>query len=294
MGPGEGSGLLDIRSMANAYLGTPRGAAPTVGTIDDLPVFGGATFSEPAVIVPMAARSERPRFMYAMFGAVGALAIAVVVLVVVLLGNRGDASAATPEVVAPKPAPVVDAPKAQRPSPQVAQVEPAPAPPVVEAPRPAPAPQPHVTPPPPVHTHITPPPAHVTPPPVHAATGDACADVQEVQCVMNDYAGACCVKYKPVTTKPAERSELPDTLTSAMIQTGVSAIQGKAMACGGRSSAKGKVKVHVRVSAAGAVAGVSVETTPDAAISDCVAAVMQRATFAKTQKGGSFAYPFTF
>ena len=59
---GEGSGLIDIRSMANAYLGggSPGGAKPAtssaIGSIDDLPVFGGGGFSEPAVIV-LTARS---------------------------------------------------------------------------------------------------------------------------------------------------------------------------------------------------------------------------------------------
>jgi hypothetical protein len=56
---GEGSGLIDIRSMANAYLGGSGAAAKpatssAIGSIDDLPVFGGGGFSEPAVIVPTA------------------------------------------------------------------------------------------------------------------------------------------------------------------------------------------------------------------------------------------------
>ena len=59
---GEGSGLIDIRSMASAYLGGGGAAvgkpatASAIGSIDDLPVFGGGGFSEPAVIVPTAAR----------------------------------------------------------------------------------------------------------------------------------------------------------------------------------------------------------------------------------------------
>ncbi len=48
---GEGSGLIDIRSMANAYLGGAGAAKPAtssaIGSIDDLPVFGGGGFSEP-------------------------------------------------------------------------------------------------------------------------------------------------------------------------------------------------------------------------------------------------------
>jgi len=38
----------------------------------------------------------------------------------------------------------------------------------------------------------------------------------------------------------------------------------------------------------------AVETTPDAALGACVAAAVQKASFAKTQTGGSFSYPFVF
>ena len=60
---GEGSGLIDIRSMASAYLGGPGGGAAKpasagIGSIDDLPVFGGGGFSEPAVIVPTVGRAR--------------------------------------------------------------------------------------------------------------------------------------------------------------------------------------------------------------------------------------------
>src|SRR5665647_130729 len=69
---GEGSGLIDIRSMANAYLGGSGGAAKpvsasgggSIGSIDDLPVFGGGGFSEPAVLVPTAGRQSNNKMMY--------------------------------------------------------------------------------------------------------------------------------------------------------------------------------------------------------------------------------------
>src|SRR5205823_13618500 len=71
---GEGSGLIDIRSMANAYLGsTGTSAKPAtagIGSIDDLPVFGGGGFSEPAVIVPTNRPQANNKILYAMIGAV--------------------------------------------------------------------------------------------------------------------------------------------------------------------------------------------------------------------------------
>src|SRR5690606_33428083 len=71
---GEGSGLIDIRSMASAYMGGSGGAAvgkpatsSAIGSIDDLPVFGGGGFSEPAVIMPVAARaSANNKMLYLM------------------------------------------------------------------------------------------------------------------------------------------------------------------------------------------------------------------------------------
>jgi hypothetical protein len=37
-----------------------------------------------------------------------------------------------------------------------------------------------------------------------------------------------------------------------------------------------------------------VKSTPDPGLGSCVAGMMQKATFAKTQTGGSFSYPYTF
>ena len=64
-------------------------------------------------------------------------------------------------------------------------------------------------------------------------------------------------------------------------------------ACAAKSSAKGTVKVSVKVSGAG-VPTVTVKESPDGALGGCVAAAVQKATFAKTQNGATFSYPFKF
>ena len=79
-----------------------------------------------------------------------------------------------------------------------------------------------------------------------------------------------------------------------MIQDGVNKVKARVMACGDKSSAKGQVKVSVKVSPSGGVTGVTVKSSPDAGLGSCVASAMQKATFAKTQNGGSFAYPWNF
>lgn len=79
-----------------------------------------------------------------------------------------------------------------------------------------------------------------------------------------------------------------------MISSGIAAVKARVTSCGDKSSAKGKVKVHVKVGGDGHVSNVSVETTPDPGLGSCVAAAVQKASFSKTQNGGSFSYPFVF
>ena len=79
-----------------------------------------------------------------------------------------------------------------------------------------------------------------------------------------------------------------------MISSGVGKVRPRIEACGGKSSAKGEVKVSVQVAPTGAVSSVSVKSAPDPSLGSCVAAAMQKATFAKTEKGGKFSYPFIF
>jgi TonB family protein len=144
-------------------------------------------------------------------------------------------------------------------------------------PHPHPQPQPDPS-PQPVPTVVDPfePPAH-----------DSC---DEVSCVLQNYEGTCCNKYKkaPVTVEAA------DSISRQMIVTAIDAMKPRISACGDQSAVKGKVRVHVRVSNAGSVTSVTVAETPDPALGNCVAAVMQRLHFPMTRNGGSFTYPFVF
>ena len=119
----------------------------------------------------------------------------------------------------------------------------------------------------------------------------------EVSCVLNNYAGACCAKFrKGHSTPPAAASKdsaVPD-LDRTMISIAIAAIKPRVYACGDKSSAKGVVKVHVKVGADGRINSVLVSESPDDALSSCVEAAVQRAVFPKTTYGGSFSYPFAF
>jgi hypothetical protein len=101
-GGGEGSGLIDIRSMASAYLGGAKPGAPSsgpkIGSADDLPVFSTAAFAEPAVIIPtMGGAKNNNKMIYALLGAVALLAIVAVVLVVVVMGKDDKPATAANE-----------------------------------------------------------------------------------------------------------------------------------------------------------------------------------------------------
>ncbi len=337
---GEGSGLIDIRSMASAYLGgsgAPASKAATssaIGSIDDLPVFGGGGFSEPAVIVPSASRGRDNKMLYIMIAAVGMLAVVAVILIVVLLkGNKtppptlatnekptasadtatGSDKPATPETgSAATPPPATGS--AEPPATGSATVVASNTPPTNHTAAPTPA---ENTPPKETPPRNTPPPSHREPTvarapshrepvarnttPKESAPKDTGGSCDEVSCVLNNYEGACCAKFKKgggpsrsPTTARSGGGDLPDALDRQMISDGIARVKGRALACGDRSSAKGRVKVHVKVDGNGRVSNVSVESSPDPGLGACVAGAVRGASFAKTQNGGSFGYPFMF
>jgi TonB family protein len=83
-------------------------------------------------------------------------------------------------------------------------------------------------------------------------------------------------------------------LTRADISAGMAKVQSKAMGCSASSSAKGKVRVDIKVAGSGAVSGVTVLESPDPALGACVVSAVKKATFARTRTGGSFKIPYRF
>ena len=71
-------------------------------------------------------------------------------------------------------------------------------------------------------------------------------------------------------------------------------VKTQMLSCRDQSSVKGQVLVSVKVAAVGCVIDMIIKSTPDPALGTCVATAIQNATFAKTQSGGSFRYPFVF
>ena len=138
--------------------------------------------------------------------------------------------------------------------------------------------------------------------PANPITADEC---DEVTCILNKFNKPCCERYKPKDAPPPAPVENPNPtnpnpsggpveLDKTLIRIGVERFRAQIISCGEQSAAKGTVSLSVTVKPDGTVGSVSVSATPDAALGECAANVMRKATFAKTQNGGSFTYPFVF
>jgi hypothetical protein len=126
----------------------------------------------------------------------------------------------------------------------------------------------------------------------NTAFEDGVADVDdqcdEVACVLNNYEGECCQKYR----QPA--SSKSDGLTRADISAGIAKVKSDVTACGTHLPDGGKVVTKVEVNAKGTVTNVLVAQTPTPEGGACVAAAVQKTTFRATKTGGAFSYPFMF
>lgn len=122
-------------------------------------------------------------------------------------------------------------------------------------------------------------------------TSAAC---DEVSCVLDNYEGACCAKYRKPRTRTPPSTVLPEALDRAAISKAIASVRPRISACAKRSAAKGMVKVRVRVHPEGDLASATVDATPDPVLGTCVVEALETVLFERTQNGGSFSYPFVF
>ena len=90
----------------------------------------------------------------------------------------------------------------------------------------------------------------------------------------------------------ARDQDVPERLDLETIWSSVEQVKPQVTSCRDLLPAGGRVSVFVTVAAGGCVDAVTVTSTPDPDLGRCVATAVHQATFAKTQKGGSFHYPF--
>jgi hypothetical protein len=111
----------------------------------------------------------------------------------------------------------------------------------------------------------------------------------EVSCVLNNYEGTCCLKYRKDAV-PDPSPGLPEALDREAISRGIASVKAGIAGCA--DGTKGIVKVHARVDPNGLVT--SVDAAPDGPLGACVESIVQRAVFPRTRSGGSFSYPYVF
>ena len=334
MGGGEGSGLIDIRSMANAYLadkssdGGPGGPAPSTGGIDDLPSFASTSFDQPAAVLLPTAASSGPansKVIYALFGIIAALLISAVVLVFLVL--RGGDKNEKPTVAAnsaTNPADKVASTGDTKPDPGSSTADDKSAD-DKSADDKASSSSSRSSSKKPSSSHSSSS-SHRSPSrsshrsSSHSGSSSKASSrssssssskssggkCDEVSCLLADNPPPCCKKYRGGSSKShgssrssskssgSSNSNLPEKLTRSDISSGMSAVRGRVSSCGDKNPGKGTVKVHVKVAGSGKVSSVSVKSSPSSALGRCVASSVKRAHFKKTQGGGSFTYPFVF
>ena len=121
----------------------------------------------------------------------------------------------------------------------------------------------------------------------------------ETNCVVTNYAEACCEHFKPKGPKfvPHTGDDSPRAaeLDLSLIRDGVATAKTAIFGCADQHPGiHGKVRVAVVVAPAGAVTSANVLESPDAALGTCVADALRHAHFAATTKGGNFKYPIAF
>jgi hypothetical protein len=116
------------------------------------------------------------------------------------------------------------------------------------------------------------------------------ASCDEVSCVLDNYQGACCAKFK----QPASPA-LAETLDRAAIARVMDSLEPQIKACGDQAPAEsGKIVIDAKVNAAGVVTQQSSSEAYSPEVGLCVSEVVRLAQFPATKKGGAFSYPFNF
>jgi predicted Zn finger-like uncharacterized protein len=326
----EGSGLIDIRSMAQVYLGESKQSTRPVGSADDLPVFSQTSFeSASPVLLPNVQPAVNNRLLIALVGLIGVLVIAAAVLVLIVLKGGGDdqprVASVEPERAAPTSQP------AASPTQPAAPNTPA-----------APAGGEPTT---PSAAGTTPPesapaaagddddeddkddkarssdrksrdrdrdrdrrgsdrksdrdkPAERKPDPEPAPAPDptATSGCDEVTCLVEPDKPCCKNRRRSGSSgskaAPVDTS-LPERPSRGDVSSGVGAVKGSVSACGSRAPGGGKVTVKIKISPSGTVSSASA-TGGTASLNGCVESAVRRAKFPRSQLGASVNYPFIF
>jgi hypothetical protein len=110
----------------------------------------------------------------------------------------------------------------------------------------------------------------------------------EVSCVLTNYDGACCDKFRRPTVAKT------DVLTRADVTNGIAKVRPAIEACGDNAPEGGSFTAKVEVNAKGTVTNVLITKPSNDSFAACAKVALEKATFRATANGGAFSYPFTF
>ncbi len=103
-GGSEGSGLIDIRSMASVYLADKGGSSATgsagVGSVDDLPVFNTSGFESASPVLLPTQSAGNDNKVVILLGIIGALVVAAAILIFIVLKGGDEDKAGETKAVA--------------------------------------------------------------------------------------------------------------------------------------------------------------------------------------------------
>lgn len=331
MAAGEGSGLIDIRSMAQVYLDKKSpGAGPSLGSDGDLPVFAQPAFAAPMILPTSGQVSNNNKPLYIMLGVIGALVVAATVVLVIVLKGGDKQPAVAANTTEPQNPPTQPTGEATTPTPTPDK------PPAADTSaakpddkggdEPKDEPKDDDTSAPATSSRKTtdsgskPTKSSSTPtssssksdPKKSSESSSSSSDdsggssskcLDEVGCLLADKPPACCSKYggkkssssssSSSSSKPKD-DNLPDSLSPSDVRSTMDKIRGKVSACGSKFPAKGLVNLGVKVAPSGSVSSATVKSSPDPGLGNCAASATKSAKFPATKKGASFNYPWKF
>jgi molybdenum cofactor biosynthesis protein B len=107
----------------------------------------------------------------------------------------------------------------------------------------------------------------------------------EVSCAANNYERECCTPFRG-------EAGPPDKLSRGMIAAAIEPIKPRAQQCA--DGTPSYAKLRVTVGSDGRVTSTMILEASESGFGQCVMNAVREATFAKTQNGGTFTYPFSF
>ena len=116
------------------------------------------------------------------------------------------------------------------------------------------------------------------------------APCDEVSCVLDNYAGACCEKYRR-DRRGAETASQPESPTREEIVNTLRPARRAVSSCAVAANFEGTLKVKLTIAPEGTVSRVSVDDVEPALVA-CVARVIKQHRFSKTRSGVTVSFPF--